>query len=275
MRRYWFPVVLLLGLLCVASRASAQKENHGAPDSAGGARRVVGNAPHGGSGNAGNDHHAARNDKGRRDGGVDVKNHGNARHVDRVPQGASGAGGRNLNGAVNNPQHRAGAPRSNPASANARGGPSANIAGQNAWRYRQQNNRWWYWTPNNSWVYWNNGAWVPYGSLAVGGPLNYGGRYPYASGYRGTAAFSGGYLGVTFDQRSPNVAVIAQVRNNSPAAQAGLQRGDAIRAINGKSIQSPYQPSELISRMAAGTEISLAIERNRRMSDVAVVLGQR
>jgi len=143
------------------------------------------------------------------------------------------------------------------------------------WRYRWYGNRWWYWTPNNSWVYWNNGAWVPYGSLAVGGPRNYGGRYPYASGYRGTAASSGGYLGVTFDQRSPNVAVIAQVSGNSPAAQAGLRSGDAIRAINGQSIQSPYQPSELIGRLAAGTEISLAIERDRQTSDVPVVLGQR
>jgi hypothetical protein len=234
----------------------------------------VGDAPHGG-GNAGGDHHAARNDEGRSVGAVDGKNHSNARHVDKVPQGAARNGGQNFNGAVNNPQHRAGSPPNNPGTANARGGPNANIAGQNAWRYRQQNNRWWYWTPNNSWVYWNNGAWVPYGSLAVGGPRNYGGRYPYASGYRGTAASSGGYLGVTFDQRSPNVAVIAQVSDNSPAAQAGLRPGDAIRAINGQSIQSPYQPSELIGRLAPGTEISLAIERDRQTSDVPVVLGQR
>ncbi len=275
MKLYKFPTVLLIGLLCVASRASAQKETHGAPGSAGGARGAVGNPSHGGGGNAGSDHHAARSDNGRRDGGVDAKNHSNAGHVDRVHQGAARNGGQNMNGAVNNPQHRAGAPRNNPGSSGARRVPNANIAGQNAWRYRQQNNRWWYWTPNNSWVYWNNGAWVPYGSLAVGGPRNYGGRYPYASGYRGTAAFSGGYLGVTFDQRSPNLAVIAQVSDNSPAARAGLRPGDAIRAINGESIQSPYQPSELISRIAAGTEISLAIERDRQTSDVPVVLGQR
>ena len=268
-------MVLLIGLLCVASRASAQKETRDAPGSAGGARGVVGNAPQGGGGNPGGDHHAARNDEGRRGGVVDGKNHNSAGHADGVPQGAARNGGQNFNGAVNNPQHRASEPRSNPGSANARGGPNANIAGQNAWRYRQQNNRWWYWTPNNSWVYWNNGAWVPYGSLAVGGPRNYGGRYPYASGYRGTATSTGGYLGVTFDQRSPNGAVIAQVSGNSPAAQAGLQPGDAIRAINGKSIQSPYQPSELIGRLAAGTEISLAIERDRQTSNVPVVLGQR
>lgn len=276
MRLYKFSMVLLIGLLCVASRASAQKETHNnAPGSAGGARGVVGNAPHGGGENAGGDHHAARNDEGRRGGGVDGKDYGNAGHVDRVPQGAARNGSQNFSGAVNNPQHPAAAPPINPGGANARGGPNANIAGQNAWRYRQQNNRWWYWTPNNSWVYWNNGAWVPYASLAVGGPRNNGGRYPYASGYRGTAASSGGYLGVTFDQRSPNVAVIAQISGNSPAAQAGLRPGDAIRAINGESIQSPYQPSDLIGRLAAGTQITLAIERDRQTSDVPVVLGQR
>ncbi len=266
MRLYKFPMVLLIGLLCVASRASAEKETHGASHSAGG-------------GNAGGDHHAARNDEGRHGGRVDGKNQGNAVHIDRAPQGAARNGIQNSNGAVNNPQHHAAAPRNNPqhhaaaprnnpGSANVRGGLNANIAGPNAWRYRQQNNLWWYWTPNNHWVYWNNGAWVPYGSLAVGG------RVPYVSGYRGTVA-SGGYLGVTFDQQSPNVALIAQVSDNSPAANAGLQPGDAIRAINGESMQSPYQPGELIGRLAAGTEISLVIERDRQTSDVRVVLGQR
>ncbi len=256
MRLYKFPMVLLIGLLCVASRASAEKETHGAPHSAGG-------------GNAGGDHHAARNDEGRHGGRVDGKNHGNAVHIDRAPQGAARNGIQNFNGAVNNPQHHAAAPRNNPGSANVRGGLNANIAGPNAWRYRQQNNLWWYWTPNNHWVYWNNGVWVPYGSLAVGG------RVPYVSGYRGTVASSGGYLGVTFDQQSPNVALIARVSDNSPAANAGLQPGDAIRAINGESMQSPYQPGELIGRLAAGTEISLVIERDRQTSDVRVVLGQR
>jgi hypothetical protein len=277
MRLYTYPMVLLIGLLCVASRASAQKETHGKPSSGGGARGAVGDPPHGGVGNAGHDHHAARNDEGRRGGGVGGKSQNNAHHVDRVPvpKGAARTDGQKFSGTVNNPQHRAGSARANPGSANARGAPNANIAGQNAWRYRQQNNRWWYWTPNNSWVYWNNGAWVPYGSLAVGGSRNYGGRYPYASGYRGTATSTGGYLGVTFDKRSPNAAVIAQVRDDSPAAHAGLQPGDAIRAINGESIQSPYRPSELIGHIAAGTKISLAIERDRQTSDVLVVLGQR
>jgi hypothetical protein len=261
MRFYTFPIVLLIGLLCAASRASAQKETHGKPGSGGGARGAVGIPPHGG------DPHAARNDQAHRDGGVGDKNQSNAHHVDRVPvpKGAARTGGQSFSGTGNEPQHCGGSAEANAGSANALRGPNENTAGQNAWRYRQQNNRW---------VYWNNGAWVPYGSLAVGGSRNYGGQYPYASGYRGTAS-SGGYLGVTFDQQFPNAAVIAQVRDNSPAAQAGLQSGDAIRTINGEAIQSPYRPSELIGHLAAGTRISMAIERDRQTSNVPVVLGQR
>ena len=52
---------------------------------AGGARGAVGNPPHGGVGNAGHDDHAARNDEGRRGGGIGGKSQSNAQHVDRVP----------------------------------------------------------------------------------------------------------------------------------------------------------------------------------------------
>jgi S1-C subfamily serine protease len=85
----------------------------------------------------------------------------------------------------------------------------------------------------------------------------------YTSGYRGTGSFAGGYLGVSFDPQSRNVAVISQVNANSPAEAAGLQRGDVIRAVNGREIKSAYEPSSIIRQYAPGTEVTLSIERDR------------
>jgi C-terminal processing protease CtpA/Prc len=62
------------------------------------------------------------------------------------------------------------------------------------------------------------------------------------------------------------------VWNNSPAAKAGIQAGDLIRAINGQSIDS--QPLEAVSsklHAKEGTEVKLEIERNSTSSTIRVL----
>lgn len=259
MRLTQFQIVLLVGFMFLASSALAQQGPSGGKVGEREGGRAANNAPHKGSGK---DLDRAT-DAGRAKSAV-------RDNVDRSKIAAPNNAGRRGGEAGTTPRNLGRTdvrvtPRANIV------GPKVNIAGPNAWRYRQSNNRWWYWMPNNSWVYWNNGAWVPY--RAVAGSRYYNG--PYASGYRGTNSFTGGYLGVSFDPQQGNIAVISQVNANSPAASAGLQRGDVIRTVNGHEIRSAHEPSSIIRQYAPGTEMTLSIERNRKLMDVAVVLGRR
>jgi hypothetical protein len=269
MRITQFQIVLLVGFMFLASSASAQKGPGGGKEGEREGGRAADNAPHRGGGNdLDRAKDAVHNDAGRAKSAV-------RDNIDRSKIAAPNNAGRR---GVGNTRAGAGTAPRNLGRTDVRvsprvniGGPKVNIAGPNAWRYRQYNNRWWYWMPNNSWVYWNNGAWLPYRALA--GSRYYNG--PYASGYRGTDSFAGGYLGVSFDPQYRNVAVISQVNANSPAEAAGLQRGDVLRTVNGHEIRSAYEPSSMIRQHAPGTEVTLSIERDRQVTEVAVVLGRQ
>ena len=65
---------------------------------------------------------------------------------------------------------------------------------------------------------------------------------------------------------------IAAVRQRSPAVEAGLQRGDLLRAIDGKPVADPMRlPYEL--RQRAGTEILLEVERGGKPLRMKVKLS--
>jgi hypothetical protein len=70
-----------------------------------------------------------------------------------------------------------------------------------------------------------------------------------------------GFLGVLFDIQAPNAAVIRSVLPDSPAAQAGLQAGDEIVALNGEDVSSYPQAIEIIATMRAGEPLSIAFMR--------------
>jgi len=78
-------------------------------------------------------------------------------------------------------------------------------------------------------------------------------------------------LGIQIAKNLQGAFEIMSVWKNSPAAKAGIQAGDAIRAIDGQSIES--QPLEQVSsRLHAkeGTEVGLELERNSKSLQIKV-----
>jgi serine protease Do len=72
-------------------------------------------------------------------------------------------------------------------------------------------------------------------------------------------------------------AMVSEVVADSPAALAGIQPGDLIRAVDGEPVTAETSLSDLISAHAPGDEVRLALVRLSRGStdeeEVSVVLG--
>jgi predicted aspartyl protease len=78
-------------------------------------------------------------------------------------------------------------------------------------------------------------------------------------------------IGIQIAKNDQGSVQVMSVWKNSPAAKAGIQAGDLIRAINGQSIES--QTLEQVSSQLharEGTEVKLAIERNDTVSTTKV-----
>jgi membrane-associated protease RseP (regulator of RpoE activity) len=82
------------------------------------------------------------------------------------------------------------------------------------------------------------------------------------------------WLGVYF-VRAANGVTIAWVIADSPADDAGLQRGDVITAVDGTTIETPTDFRDAIQEKAIGDTITLSIERDGQDQDVSVTLGTR
>jgi serine protease Do len=91
------------------------------------------------------------------------------------------------------------------------------------------------------------------------------------------------YLGVRYGAASesliknedlPNgAAVIGEVEDGSPAAEAGLQPGDIVTAINGEELQNYLQIGNKIASMRPGEEVTLTLNRNGETKKLQVTLG--
>jgi serine protease Do len=69
-------------------------------------------------------------------------------------------------------------------------------------------------------------------------------------------------------------ALVAQVLPGSPAAKAGIERGDIILDLNGQPVGEPDELSVNVSQMAPGTTVHLKISRNGQMKNVDVTLNE-
>jgi serine protease Do len=94
-----------------------------------------------------------------------------------------------------------------------------------------------------------------------------------------------GYLGVTIQAVDADMAkafglpqgggaLIADVSPNSPAAKAGLERGDIVLEVNGEKVTGPDDLSVRISQMAPGTVAHLQVYRNGQTKNVDVMLSE-
>ncbi|MEO8026406.1 MAG: DegQ family serine endoprotease [Bryobacteraceae bacterium] len=94
-----------------------------------------------------------------------------------------------------------------------------------------------------------------------------------------------GYLGVqvqpvtadmakVFGLQKAEGAIVADVTPDSPAAKSGLQRGDVIVDLNGARVEDSRQLSLSISQMAPGTNVKVTLQRDGKMMDRSVTLGE-
>jgi serine protease Do len=88
-----------------------------------------------------------------------------------------------------------------------------------------------------------------------------------------------GWLGVDIADARPDDAarflVVREVYRRSPAAEAGVQPGDRVLAVNGRPIASYLQLLRKVALLAPGTETKLTLLRGGETKEVAVKLSAR
>jgi len=94
-----------------------------------------------------------------------------------------------------------------------------------------------------------------------------------------------GYLGVRIQELTRALAqslhtditdgvLVAEVSKGSPAAKAGLKRGDVILAFNGRPMHDPGQLRNIAAMSAPGTKVPVQILRDNKKRDVTIELGE-
>ncbi len=68
-------------------------------------------------------------------------------------------------------------------------------------------------------------------------------------------------------------ALVAEVMDESPAQVAGLQRGDVIRAIDGREMKEPKDVSRTVADFVAGQSVEFDVWRNGKAVSVDVEIG--
>jgi membrane-associated protease RseP (regulator of RpoE activity) len=127
-----------------------------------------------------------------------------------------------------------------------------------------------------------NGSVMPFG-YGDDAPFGFGDETPF--GMMEPRLAGAPYLGVTYgavgaDQAEQEGlaanegALVSAVMDGSPAAQAGLQAGDILLAVDGGRIVRTAMLRRLIQAHAVGDEVSLLVLRNGNEHKIVVTLGQ-
>jgi putative serine protease PepD len=81
-----------------------------------------------------------------------------------------------------------------------------------------------------------------------------------------------GYLGVSVADTDGNGAMILSVKPDSPAAQAGLQEGDVITAIDGNAVTSASEVVAAVQGTSSGTEVVITYTRDQQEAETTATL---
>jgi serine protease Do len=95
-----------------------------------------------------------------------------------------------------------------------------------------------------------------------------------------------GWLGVQIQPVSDDIAavlglakatgvLITDVTSDTPAAKAGLARGDIVLSVNGSDVNAPRDLTRVIATDAPGTDVKLTLLRAGKPVDMTVTLGTR
>jgi membrane-associated protease RseP (regulator of RpoE activity) len=82
------------------------------------------------------------------------------------------------------------------------------------------------------------------------------------------------FLGVALENAT-NGAGIAQVQSGSPAANAGLQTGDVITAVDGTNVADPAALVSAIQQHSSGDQITITYTRAGKSATAKVTLASR
>jgi C-terminal processing protease CtpA/Prc len=106
------------------------------------------------------------------------------------------------------------------------------------------------------------------------GPLN-----AQSSQERGTHQQGKVFLGAMIESTSDNAqhegATIRQVMPNSPAAQAGLKRGDIITKVDNKKVEDFDELQEVLNQHKPGDKVTFHVMRKDKEQNLTVTLRQR
>jgi len=94
-----------------------------------------------------------------------------------------------------------------------------------------------------------------------------------------------GWLGVSIQPITPELArefglkeekgiLISDVIHNSPAEQAGLQRGDILTEFDGKEMRDPSQLKNLVANTQPGKEVVVKYVRNGKINTAKVLIKE-
>ncbi len=85
-----------------------------------------------------------------------------------------------------------------------------------------------------------------------------------------------GYLGVRTDDPAfgSSGAMVIRVEPASPAAEAGIQEGDLVVAVNGQAIRGFEELASIIRATRPGEKLDLEIERDGEQMDLSVTVGE-
>ena len=97
---------------------------------------------------------------------------------------------------------------------------------------------------------------------------------PIIEQLRASGRIERGWLGVSV-QDSDNGVTVAGVEPTSPAARAGLQKGDMILAVNGEHVDTSRVLIRTVAAQMPGKSVSLSIRRQGHAMDISITVGQR
>ncbi len=92
---------------------------------------------------------------------------------------------------------------------------------------------------------------------------------------RANGKVSHAYLGVSAEDASGAGAQIASVAQGGPAAQAGIQPGDVVTSLAGKSVDDAASLTALVDEQKVGDSVEVKLTRNGQHKTVSVKLVQR
>ncbi len=69
-------------------------------------------------------------------------------------------------------------------------------------------------------------------------------------------------------------ALVAEPQANSPATKAGIEAGDVITSVNGKTVKDPRELAKMIGAMAPDTKVSLSVVHKGSEKTVTLSLGK-